>query len=457
MGFDGERASYEPLKKLIMNEQNADFLKRIKVREDSPQFFESISQKLIRQESLESNSNQQPDLIIAIDGGREEVPILTGFPSASYGYVTVSSVLMDLKKISELEKEPFPNPIEVRNTETSVGIYTTFPGCNVFENDNEEPKAFLRRRLFEELQNHNSFENGESVLQTYEYLLDKRLQNNEREQKCPISGYENCKIELQKGKFICPHSSQTLYSTDALRIYENMKQDGSNLGIFTQIMSMLEKLWLVNILRSFEQRNWLSTLRRVAFIVDGPLAVFDTAAWLSQYIGEEVGRLNKKQKEINGQDLIIVGLEKSGNFVEHFERLDINQSGDSERFSNGSAFLLDNDYIKQNIQFSTSTEPYGKATYFGRKFFYKTASGQRLVPVVASYSANERDILTAEISQFSRLKDIMQLLDKLISSRYPNSITPLISAHAQAAIPQMGQKLFEDLAREIRERDINNV
>ncbi len=134
MGFDGERASYEPLKKLIMNEQNADFLKRIKVREDSPQFFESISQKLIRQESLESNSNQQPDLIIAIDGGREEVPILTGFPSASYGYVTVSSVLMDLKKISEIEKEPFPNPIEVRNTETSVGIYTTFPGCNVFEN-----------------------------------------------------------------------------------------------------------------------------------------------------------------------------------------------------------------------------------------------------------------------------------------------------------------------------------
>ena len=77
------------------------------------------------------------------------------------------------------------------------------------------------------------------------------------------------------------------------------------------------------------------------------------------------------------------------------------------------------------------------------------------MPVVASYSANERDILTAEISQFSRLKDIMQLLDKLISSRYPNSITPLISAHAQAAIPQMGQKLFEDLAREIRNRDKN--
>lgn len=77
------------------------------------------------------------------------------------------------------------------------------------------------------------------------------------------------------------------------------------------------------------------------------------------------------------------------------------------------------------------------------------------MPVIASYSNYERDILTADITQFSRLKDIMQLLDKLISSRYPNSITPLISAHAHAAIPQMGQKLFEELAKEIRERDKN--
>ena len=361
---------------------------------------------------------------------------------------------MDLKKISELETERFPDPAEVRNTETAVGIYTAFPGCNVFESDNEEPKEFLRRKIFEELQNYSSL-GDESVLKTYEYLLNKRLQNDKCKQKCPISGYEDYEIELQTGVFTCPHSSKPLYSTDALRIYENMNQDGSNLGIFTQIMSVLEKLWLVNILRSFEKRGWLATLRRVAFVVDGPLAIFDTAAWLSQYIGEEIERINNEQKKINKQDLIIVGLEKSGNFVEHFERLDIGESSEKGCFPNSTALLLDDNYIKQNIQFSTSTKPYGKATYFGRKFFYKTASGQRLVPVVASYSDYGRDILTADIAQFSRLKDIMQLLDKLISSRYPNSITPLISAHAHAAIPQMGQKLFEDLAREIRERDKN--
>ena len=44
-------------------------------------------------------------------------------------------------------------------------------------------------------------------------------------------------------------------------------------------------------------------------------------------------------------------------------------------------------------------------------FFYKTSSGQRLVPVIASYSKKEKDLLTAEPSQFSRLKDVMELLE----------------------------------------------
>ena len=82
------------------------------------------------------------------------------------------------------------------------------------------------------------------------------------------------------------------------------------------------------------------------------------------------------------------------------------------------------------------------------------SSGQRLVPVIASYSKQEKNLLTATPSQFSRLKDIMELLDSLVSSRYPNSITPLISAHAEAAIPfNMGQKLFEQIARQIIERE----
>jgi hypothetical protein len=44
----------------------------------------------------------------------------------------------------------------------------------------------------------------------------------------------------------------------------------------------------------------------------------------------------------------------------------------------------------------------------------------------------------------------MELLGDLVSNRYPNSIIPLISAHAEAAIPlNLGTQIFENMAKDI--------
>jgi hypothetical protein len=231
-----------------------------------------------------------------------------------------------------------------------------------------------------------------------------------------------------------------------------MNPGGTNGELFGQIMSTLEKLWLINILRWFEITNKLDILRYVAFIIDGPLAVFSTSSWLTNVIEIELERINKKQKEINGDELIILGLEKSGAFVNHFIDIDTSKEGVSDVFPRQSAFLLSDSYIKQNIVYSESPKMYGKDTYFGRKFFYKTASGQKLVSVLACYTEEQRDLVTANICQFPRLADVLQLLDRLVSSKYNNSISPLISAHAEAAIPlRLGKRLFEEITKEIAE------
>tara|TARA_A100001015_G_scaffold269637_1_gene321492 strand:- start:1215 stop:1442 length:228 start_codon:yes stop_codon:yes gene_type:complete len=74
------------------------------------------------------------------------------------------------------------------------------------------------------------------------------------------------------------------------------------------------------------------------------------------------------------------------------------------------------------------------------------------VPVLACYSDTQKNILTSNVNQFSRLGDVMNLLDMLVSSRHPNSVSPLISAHAEAAIPlNLGKRIFEDIARKIRD------
>jgi hypothetical protein len=158
------------------------------------------------------------------------------------------------------------------------------------------------------------------------------------------------------------------------------------------------------------------------------------------------------QRQLNGQDLLIIGIEKTGTFVNHFEAIDTTKDGISDKFPKQSALLLDDNYIKKNIIFRESDKPYGQDTYFGRKFFYKTELGQRIVASVATYSEEQSNIRTANPNQFSRLADVMNLLDKLFSSRYPDALSPLVSAHAEAAIPlNLGKRIFDEIAREIRE------
>jgi hypothetical protein len=72
------------------------------------------------------------------------------------------------------------------------------------------------------------------------------------------------------------------------------------------------------------------------------------------------------------------------------------------------------------------------------------------VPVLAFL--NEKPNLRSNSPhEFPRLGDLMNVLDELVSSRYPNSVSPLVSAHAEAAIPlNLGKRIFDDIAREIR-------
>ncbi|RYE47279.1 MAG: nuclease, partial [Sphingobacteriales bacterium] len=298
------------------------------------------------------------------------------------------------------------------------------------------------------------FSDGETLLDTYHHLFKRKqeLFPNAPLPNSPIEGVKE-KMTYGYGEYPCPHTGEALFSTDALRLHELMHDGGTNGEMFGQLMSTLEKLWLIHILRSFERKGWLDSLRRVAFIMDGPLAVFSTANWLTRVLEDELRRINDLQKKINNQDMIVIGIEKSGTFFNHFLEIDTTRDGIKDRFPRQSALLLSDEYIKKNIIFSSSTIPYGDSTYFGRKFFYKAASGQKIVPVVACFSDYQKDLQTARPDQYVRLADVMELLDRIVSNRYPDSVTPLISAHAEAAIPlNIGKRIFEDMAREIRQK-----
>lgn len=455
MAFENEFASYEPLRRILGNEKVTQLQKRMKLRES----LESAQIQLpfINIETLQK-SDCIPDMILAIDGSYQCVPVRNGYPGAEVGYVTVASVLMLMKDIKQLSKKRFIDPKKFRETEKATAFDAIFPGCNIIIDGEKSAKASLRKMIFEQLKNSSAFSDFESLLDTYEVLLKYRM--DEGITNPPANSLEaleddpSKKMQISLGEYACNETGERLYSTDALRIHELLNTQGATSGeMYGQLMSVIERLWLVHLLRAFEKKNWLQTLKNVAFVLDGSLAVYSVSAWLVKFIEKEIRRINELQKKLTNTDLMIIGLEKSGRFVEHFNEIDISSEGKHDKVPNNSVFLLNDKYIKENIIFSQSSKLYGKDTYFGRKFFCKTKNGYKLVPQLVSFNDLQKDINTADISQFSRLGDICMLLNDLISSRYPNSINPLISAHAEAAIPlTLGKKMFDEIAQELRKR-----
>src|SRR5205823_6312626 len=140
-------------------------------------------------------------------------------------------------------------------------------------------------------------------------------------------------------------------------------------------------------------------------------------------------------------------VEKTGAFVTHFDELDKREDG-SVNFAPRTYMFPTDRYIKERIVFSNSEKRYGLDTYFGRKIFYKTASGARIVATIPFLNDSQDTLDTDDVSIYGEFGSACTLLDALASSRFPNSVSPLISAHAQAAIPlQLGTKVLQQLAK----------
>ncbi|MBW3553718.1 MAG: hypothetical protein KY466_09410 [Gemmatimonadetes bacterium] len=343
MGYDGEFAGYRPLARIVNSERVKNIVARCRKQlpNDGPSGVEPLISDV-------SPSGWLPDLILAVDGSYHQVPVENGYPGAELAYVTVASVLLNIKKQRELDRSRPVEPLASRRTEEAGSIDCALPGCNVVVDEERTPKASFRRVFFEAIQQERQLSDGETLLETYEALLAYKPKG--RPQQCP---YEDCPTgapyQPAPGASRCTCERKRLwYSTDALRIHEGLNPTGPSGAMFAEAMQVWERIWVINFLRWVErEQRRFRILRNLAVVLDGPLAVFGHPAWLAPAIGSELRRINERAREVIGQDLLLVGVEKSGAFVDHFERLDApsRRTEGAARFKPQTAILLTNDYM----------------------------------------------------------------------------------------------------------------
>jgi hypothetical protein len=443
MPYEGEFAQYQPLRRIAESEQVQKLLKRAKTN-----IPVNTGPSIVPQQAPDDGSHP-PDLLVAIDGSMAEVPVKNGYPGAKVGYCTVASVLLNLRLIDTLDVDRPVNPVEFRATEEASTIDAALPGSNVVTRDHLSARHSLRESIFDVFHDVVVDEDDKiSLLDTFEELLRLKPQGNG--QICPY-GQEGCdeRVILGAGQRECGCSHRRrLYSTDALRIHEGFQDFGSNGEAYGELMQVWERVLLVHLLRCLERRGWLADASRMAFVLDGPLAVFGHPAWLSASISAELKRLNAASRAGGGEEFLILGIEKSGAFVAHFSDIDVMEDPGKRLFDPRTYVLLTDSYIKSRVIYSNSPKRYGLDTYFGRKFFYKTASGAQIVASIPFLTDTQDTLDTADPSLHTRFGSACALLDRVASSRYSNSVSPLISAHGHAAIPlHIGSKVLQQLAK----------
>ena len=219
MPFEGEFAHYRPLQRLSDSEQVQALLRRARIK---PRQTDATPPVTVSLADLVP-SRWAPHWVLAVDGSLLEHDINNGYPSASVGYVTVASVLLDIAKMVQLDAHRPIDPRSFRTLEQAESIDCALPGSNVVIDDELDANASFRRALFELFQSKRMAADGESLLDTYEALLAYKPIDSKAPQLCP---FEKClrpdgTYQLGHAEYRCTClQGRSLFSTDALRIHE---------------------------------------------------------------------------------------------------------------------------------------------------------------------------------------------------------------------------------------------
>ena len=381
---------------------------------------------------------------MSFDGSQSEVAVREEYPSTRIGYVQIAGVLVHLDEMLGQGAEHLVDPAVVRNASDEALYSLVVPSSNVCRNDSSTVRDSWRAEVFDILE-HYKVEDV-SLLDIFMQVVgfsDKRapsggvmLARCAALESCPATN-----IAVSSTGGTCPACSQRLYPTDALRIHEEVSEEHTNLTAIGRLMSLLEHITMVGYLQFLLQRQ-PRALGSVAFVMDGPLAVFGPQAWLHAPFQALIYSLFERLATANLRPPIIVGLEKGGQFAEHAAAI-------SNKIERRTLMALPDSYIYGHVLASrpSAGSAFGRDTYYGQKFFYRTAQGQLLTlttPLSPTAAADRH-----EPNRYPILPATIQLLDNIGTSLYADAVIPVALAHSYASIPlKTGSRVLTLLSRQ---------
>lgn len=418
------------------------------LREPTDEEAEHLASQFIQAPT--STPFQLPRYVVASDASKSDNAISDKLPSTQIGFLKVSHVLVNMQKYAELidPSTRFVDPFKVADIHRDANPITfTMPGSNVRYCGINSVRNGFRRALFDQLSiPRDGAKKGKNLAQVLVTLNEGVLTLS----SCPNCGQKpGPAFDLTHLEAMCAACSQPAYATDFLRLHEGISDFGDNSSAMTRMMNAMEHLMLASfILQVYESQP--QNLSGIAFVMDGPLAVFGEPAKLSQRLQALIAKVNATLAQLGRDPMLVIGLQKTGGVMDHAHLL--------ERFlPNGVLRVIDDDYRNHYITGADSPATnFGNETYYGQDFLFKTEKG-RIFNFALPYPFKDKAAVgdlpfahaKVELSGYGTLiARACDLIRHFEMDLYDNALVPVALAHRHASISLVpGGKMLDLLVR----------
>ncbi|QGQ21746.1 NurA domain-containing protein [Gimesia benthica] len=372
-------------------------------------------------ELLADNIDNPIKYILSVDGGYTTVEVNKKFPSAQFAFFQFGAVLFNTADLKSLSAKPFIFPEDMQKLHNLQRFKLAIPIKNIVSKNEASLKDSIRKSIYDFFMRK---QDSSSFMETLEWFVFQQYETQSRDvyelasnpNLNPGSGRVDLSIRDMKSDFTFDTPDGKIYLTDVFRLHEVVDEEQGAGEILGYLTRLIEQLILVHFIR-FIYEYQSSLLNEFLYIIDGPLSFSGQTANMNGLMRSLCNHLRRHK------NLFLVGIEKSGSFVEHAREICSRFEGEPV-LSKGNYLLLSNDYIyKYIIPGDSSTMHYGSSSYYGGKAIFHSNDGQVLVLTVP---VTDKDVnRNPKTDDYLNLQPVLLNIQKLKCDMYDDAIVPV--------------------------------
>lgn len=409
-----ERASKTSHTNIINDTAVQSFLSKCKI----PPYHEEIDDKDIELHMLEEPTENPIKNIITVDGGYTNVFVKEDFPSSTIAFFQFGALFFKHQDLLNLKEKPFIDPDDFSKLQNIQRIKLVVPTKGIALDGEIDFLSSVRRTIYEFFISQPE-KNG--FMDALKWLIFEEYKTTNCRDIWHLATCPHCNagVDIQRKDIqndyttTCPHCNKKIYLTDVLRLHEAIDNELGAGGILGYLTTSIEQIIIVYLIKQMLNIK-PSLLTQTLFVKDGPLAFFGQTANLHKPMRELMTYLNQHHA------IYLVGLEKSGSFVEHAVQA-------SKKMLPKQMLLLGNSYIYKYIipGNGRDNEPYASSSYYGHKLIFKSEHNNVYVATIP----NTQAMVEPQMSDYISINEILYNITALKCDLYYNSLVPVVMAN----------------------------